>query len=1083
MKSFKFFISCLFYLSILFGNANYCFADVKEVRIGVLAFRPIEIAKQQWQPTADYLNSKLPEYHFTITPLNYPDLDLAVNRRLFDFVLTNPEHYVTIREDHGINAVATLMPSIGGHPFSNFGGVIFTRSDRADIKVIEDIKDKVVSSPTKQSLGGYSMQIWALLKHGVQKNQIKQFRFTGMPHDNAVQEVIAGKADVGFVRTGVIEGMVHDGKIRLDQIKVLNRQPPDKFPLLLSTDLYPEWPLAAELDVPQSLIKVVAVALFNIQPNDRAAQAGQYYGFSSTGDYSAIESLMQRISENPERAHEFEIRDIVRKYSIQLQFASLITILFILATAIYLFRVNQKVIRISKEREQLSEKLEEVNFELAVANQTLEQTVEVRTSQLYKQIEERKQAEKMLIEERGKLEAAFESSEVGFVLCNAQGGDITMNATALRLHEYASMEEMLRTIDEHENKWEFRYLDGQVMPFEEWPLVRAIRGDFVRDYEFNYQNLKTGSKWICSLTVAPVCNEEGAVTLIVQTLIDITKRKQSEELLRINASVFENTQEAVLITDANNDILDVNSAFCSITGYSREEVIGNNPKLLSSGRQKKPFYQALWKSLNQDKAWRGEIWNRRKSGETYPEMLSISVVCDDAGKVLRHVAVFSDITKAKEHEAELRHIAHFDRLTGIPNRILLADRMQQAIAQTSRDQNMMAICYLDLDGFKPINDTLGHEAGDEVLVEIAKRIELTIRGGDTAARLGGDEFVVLLLGLNQGNECVATLERLLVAIAQPITVNGALVTVSASIGVSLYPFDNEDPDILLRHADQAMYVAKQTGKNRFHIFDPQMDRRAREQNEFQNSVRQALEQNQFELFYQPKVNLSTKELIGVEALIRWRHPEQGILPPAEFLRIIENTELDKAIGEWVIVTALAQMEYWRNSGLDIEVSINISGYHLESAGFIEKLKQSLAQYPDMADGKLQIEVLETVALKDITVVQGIIEACRKLGVGFALDDFGTGYSSLSYLSSLRVDTLKIDQSFVRDMLEDNGDMAIVQGIIALAKAFGRHTVAEGIETEEHFQTLLKLGCEVGQGYVIARPMPACEIIDWKSKYR
>ena len=382
MKPFKIFVSCLFYLSIQFGNANYCFADDKEVRIGVLAFRPIEIAKQQWQPTADYLNSKLPEYHFTITPLNYIDLDLAINRRQFDFVLTNPEHYITIREDHGINAIATLMPSIGGRPITTFGGVIFTRSDRADINEIDDIKDKIVASPSKQSVGGYSMQIWALLKQGLQKNQIKQFRFTGMPHDNAVQEVIEGKADVGFVRTGVIEGMVRDGKIRLDQIKVLNRQPPEKFPLLLSTDLYPEWPLAAELDVPQSLIKIVAIALFNIQPNDRAAQVGQYYGFSSTGDYSSIESLMKRISENPERTHEFELKDIVRKYSIQLQVVSLIVILAILVTAIYLFRVNKKVIKISKEREQLTDKLEELNSELETVNQNLERTVEVRTSQL-----------------------------------------------------------------------------------------------------------------------------------------------------------------------------------------------------------------------------------------------------------------------------------------------------------------------------------------------------------------------------------------------------------------------------------------------------------------------------------------------------------------------------------------------------------------------------------------------------------------------------------------------------------------------------------------------------------------------------
>jgi len=364
MKQLKMFVYFLLFISIQIVDYSYCFADIKEIRIGVLSFRPIEISKKQWQPTADYLNSKIPEYNFTITPLNYPDLDLAVNRRQFDFVLTNPEHYITIREDHGVNAIATLMPSIGGHPYSTFGGVIFARSDRNDINEIDDIKNKVVASPTKQSVGGYSMQIWTLLKKGLLKDQIKQFHFTGMPHDNVVQEVIAGKADVGFVRTGVIEAMARDGKIQLDQIKILNRQPPDKFPLLLSTDLYPEWPFVAELDVPQSLIKIVALTLLNIEPNDKAAQIGQYYGFSSTGDYSSIESLMKRISENPERTHEFELRDIIRKYSLQLQAMSLVVILAILATAIYLFRL-------SKTREQLAASLQEANSDLQAANTSL----------------------------------------------------------------------------------------------------------------------------------------------------------------------------------------------------------------------------------------------------------------------------------------------------------------------------------------------------------------------------------------------------------------------------------------------------------------------------------------------------------------------------------------------------------------------------------------------------------------------------------------------------------------------------------------------------------------------------------------
>jgi diguanylate cyclase (GGDEF)-like protein/PAS domain S-box-containing protein len=358
---------------------------------------------------------------------------------------------------------------------------------------------------------------------------------------------------------------------------------------------------------------------------------------------------------------------------------------------------------------------------------------------------------------------------------------------------------------------------------------------------------------------------------------DITLQKQAEESLLITASVFDNSQEAILITDANNTIIEVNAAFTRVTGYSRDEAIGQNPKLLSSGRQDEHFYAAMWESLEQKKYWRGEIWNRRKSGEIYAELLSISAIY---GKEQRYVAIFSDISHLKRHEAELMRVANHDMLTGIPNRMLLADRMRQGIAQTSREQNMMAVCYLDLDGFKLINDALGHDSGDQVLIEVARRIGLTVRGGDTVARLGGDEFVVLLLGLKEGNECVATLERLLAAISEPISVRKNIATVSASIGVSIYPLDDEDPDTLLRHADHAMYVAKQSGKNRFYIYDPALDLQARGQHENLERIRRALAEHELLLYYQPKVNMRTGEIIGVEALIRWQYPERGLLPPA-----------------------------------------------------------------------------------------------------------------------------------------------------------------------------------------------------------
>jgi diguanylate cyclase (GGDEF)-like protein/PAS domain S-box-containing protein len=583
---------------------------------------------------------------------------------------------------------------------------------------------------------------------------------------------------------------------------------------------------------------------------------------------------------------------------------------------------------------------------------------------------------------------------------------------------------------------------------------------------------------------SPAFDRQGTFVGYIGTCTDINDRKKNEESLQLAASVFTHAREGIVITDPDGSIIDVNDTFCEITGYSRSEVRGRNPRMLSSGRQDSEFYAALWKGLLEKGHWSGEIWNRRKNGEVYVEMLTISAVRDDGGRTRHYVAIFSDITFLKEHERQLEHIAHHDALTGLPNRVLLVDRLHQAMAQAQRRATTLAVVYLDLDGFKAINDRHGHHVGDQLLITVANRARQTLREGDTLARLGGDEFAAVLLDLNEMGDSVALIARMLAAASQPVRTGDLAIQISASAGVAFYPqLDEVDADQLLRQADQAMYQAKLAGKNRYHVFDAEHDRNVRGHHGSLENIRLALAKGQFVLHYQPKVNMRTGAMVGAEALIRWQHPEQGLLMPGVFLPVIENHPLAIEVGEWVINEALRQLEQWQSCGLNLPVSVNISAIQLQQTDFVERLRRVLADHPGVRPGYLEMEVLETSALENVARVSKVIEDCRELGITFALDDFGTGYSSLTYLKRLPVMQLKIDQSFVRDMLDDPEDLVILEGVIALADSFGRQTIAEGVETVEHGRMLLQLGCELAQGYGIARPMPADDMPAWSRAWK
>ena len=607
----------------------------------------------------------------------------------------------------------------------------------------------------------------------------------------------------------------------------------------------------------------------------------------------------------------------------------------------------------------------------------------------------------------------------------------------------------------------------------------------IANEELAFQNAET-DKRETELVIANKEKDKLAAELVILNEELAYQNEEKQILLRRlkrATSVFTHAHEGIMVTDASAKITEVNGSFSQMTGYTSEEVLGKNPNILKSGHHSPEFFTEMWNTLRKQGYWRGEIWNCRKNGEVYPEMLTISAVKNIEGQVQHYVSLSTDITSMKAYQGQLEHIVHYDVLTNLPNRVLLADRLSQAMTHCQRRRRSLAVAFMDLDGFKDVNDNYGHVVGDKLLIALSQRIKDALREGDTLARIGGDEFIAVLGDLQNIRVSAHILERLLKAASDPVTVGGVVIQVSVSIGVTLYPHDNSDADHLVRHADQAMYTAKQAGKNCYRLFDTERAYASKVQLENIGDIRSAMLRDEFVLYYQPKVNMLTGKVIGVEALIRWQHPESGLIPSLEFLPVMEGQPVSLEIGDWVIGTALAQISQWQNMGVSLPISVNINAYQLQQENFITCLATLLATYSEVNPDLLELEILESSALHDISQVSATMNACRKLGVRFALDDFGTGYSSLTHLRRLPSQLIKIDQTFVRDMLEDADDLAIVKGVIGLAQAFECEVIAEGVETIAHGEALLNLGCELAQGYGIARPMSASDIPEWISQWK
>jgi diguanylate cyclase (GGDEF)-like protein/PAS domain S-box-containing protein len=590
--------------------------------------------------------------------------------------------------------------------------------------------------------------------------------------------------------------------------------------------------------------------------------------------------------------------------------------------------------------------------------------------------------------------------------------------------------------------------------------------------EYRITTPQGSTRWVLARGKIINRSENGEPTRVIGTLTDISASKQAEETLRLNAQVFESAGEGIVITDRFNRIISVNRAFTRITGFGESEALGKDPKLLASGQHDTAFYRTMWGELGQHDYWQGEIWNRRKNGEQFPEWLTISTVRRPNGEIANYIATFSDISESKKQTEHIQFLANFDTLTNLPNRLLFRDRVELAIASAQRTNSMLAVLFIDLDRFKTINDSLGHHVGDRLLQEMASRISSVLTEADTAARVGGDEFILLLNDLRQPQDVAPITSRLLELIGQTARIDGNELRLTPSIGIAIFPQDGRDYDSLVKHADAAMYHAKDKGRNNYQFFTADLNVRMLEQLQLENALRRALEHDELMVHFQPQYNVHTGQIIGAEALLRWRHNELGMISPARFIPIAEDSGLIFKISDRVIKATCQHISDWQTLGLSVPaIAINISANQFRQHDFALRIVEILSAY-GISPAQIELELTESILMQDIDIAIANMQQLRASGFKLSIDDFGTGYSSLSYLKRFPIDKLKIDQSFVREIPGDDDSSAITGAIISLAHSLQLKVIAEGVETKEQLDFLLQKGCDEVQGYYFSKPLAA-----------
>lgn len=876
-----------------------------EIKIGILSFRSKPQTLSQWAPLATELNRAIPEYKFIVEAYGLNELSAAVNARQVDFILTNSGHYVLMAHRSGLSApLATMINLEQGKPVSSFGGVIFTRADKTDINQLKDIRGKTVAVFSTDSLGGYQMEAYELIHAGMRIPQDIQLKKMGQSQDDIVTAVLSNNAEVGFVRSGLLESLVSEGKLDIAGIKILNRQDLPYFPDVVSTPLYPEWPFVSLPHISRELKRKVASFLLNIEANKALSQSLKIQGFDVPADYEPVVEVLRQLRMPPfDIAPEFTLSDVWNRYR------------WPIASSVAAFALILLL-----------------GFNLLLAIRRLK-------------------SEKALVQSQSML---LTSSNHRF--------EAVLHAVPDLMFEIDSTG---------------RYLN-----------VWGVRGD---------------------LLAAP-----------------------ENQLLG-------HTVEEMLPEDAAKEVL--------------AAIAEADEKGASFGRE-------ISLQLPQGLCWFELSMSKRQS--------SLS-------KEVSFIVLSRDISHRKNAEKQIEQLAFYDPLTGLPNRRLLQDRLNQALSSSARSGHTNAVLFIDLDDFKTINDTLGHDIGDLLLQQVAHRIQSCLREGDTVARPGGDEFVVMLSDLHEhtleaASQTEAVGQKILDTLNQPYLLSGHICHNTPSIGATLFGGQKQATEEIMKQADIAMYQAKKSGRNALRFFDPEMQLAISSFAALEGALRTALVNEELHLYYQLQVDNAGRP-VGAEALIRWIHPERGLVSPGQFIQLAEDNGQIFAIGKWVLDTACAQLKEWQqdSSTRDLVLAVNVSAKQFRQPGFVPQVQSSVNHYA-IDPRLLKLELTESMLVSNVEETIKIMNSLREIGVRFSLDDFGTGYSSLQYLKRLPLDQIKIDQSFVRDIATDPSDAAIVQTIIAMAETLGLEVIAEGVETEEQREFLDLRGCHAYQGYLFSKPI-------------